>query len=224
MTPDAIVAAAAASGLDMIAICDHNSAENVAAAVAAAAGLPLAVIGGMEITTAEEVHVLGLFGARGGGLEAMQSIVHENLPGRNDEAIFGEQVICGEDGAAIGRSDRLLIGATTLSIERVVEEIHRLGGIAVASHIDREGFGIIGQLGFIPDGLELDALGLSPRAAGDGEWRDVSRRSGLALVASSDAHRLSEIGAASTSLEIESASFEELKAALESRDGRRVVA
>ena len=38
-----------------------------------------------------------------------------------------------------------------------------MGGIAIASHIDREAFGIVGQLGFIPEGLSLDALELSPR-------------------------------------------------------------
>lgn len=221
MTPVSIVATAVALGLDMIAICDHNSAENVRAVAAASRGCPLTVIGGMEITTREEVHVLGLFEPLGGGLDALQRTVHENLPGRNDEAIFGEQTVYGEDGAVVGRSERLLIGATTLSIERVVEEIHRLGGIAVASHIDREGFGIIGQLGFIPEGLPLDALGVSPRAGGDDRWRDVSRRSGMPLVASSDAHRLSEIGAASTSFEIASACLEELKEALRSRGGGR---
>ena len=60
MTPPAIVDAALAEGLAMIAVCDHNTARN-AAAVQAAAGARLAVIAGIEITTAEEVHVVGLF-------------------------------------------------------------------------------------------------------------------------------------------------------------------
>ena len=60
MTPRAIVEAALARGLDMIAICDHNSARNVAAVQEAGCGR-LAVLAGIEITSAEEVHVLGLF-------------------------------------------------------------------------------------------------------------------------------------------------------------------
>ncbi len=60
MTPPDIVATALERGLDMIAVCDHNSAGN-AAAVQQAAGERLGVVAGMEITTAEEVHVLGLF-------------------------------------------------------------------------------------------------------------------------------------------------------------------
>ena len=60
MTPPAVVLAALEAGLDMIAICDHNSAANVAA-VQEAAGDLLTVVPGIEITTAEEVHVVGLF-------------------------------------------------------------------------------------------------------------------------------------------------------------------
>ena len=60
MSPPAIVDAALAAGLDMIAVCDHNAAGN-ARAVTEAAGSRLAVIAGMEITTVEEVHVVGLF-------------------------------------------------------------------------------------------------------------------------------------------------------------------
>ena len=60
MTPPAIVKAALERQLAMIAICDHNSSGNAAAAQAAAAGR-LTVIAGMELTSAEEVHVLGWF-------------------------------------------------------------------------------------------------------------------------------------------------------------------
>ena len=60
MTPPAIVHEAVMKGLGMIAICDHNSAANTEAVQKAAGGL-LTVIAGMEITTAEEVHVIGLF-------------------------------------------------------------------------------------------------------------------------------------------------------------------
>jgi predicted metal-dependent phosphoesterase TrpH len=60
MSPPAIVDAALAAGLDMIAVCDHNAAGNTRA-VGEAAGARLAVISGIEITTVEEVHVIGLF-------------------------------------------------------------------------------------------------------------------------------------------------------------------
>ncbi len=223
MTPMAIVRAAKAKGLDLLAICDHNSAENALAAKKAGVKEGLRVLGGIEVTTQEEVHVLGLFDDHD-ALRYMQRTVHPNLPGENDEAIFGEQLICAEDDSIIGRSGRLLIGATTLTIEQVVEAIHDLAGVAIASHIDRESFGVVGRLGFVPEGLGLDALELSPRAEPGEPWDSISRDCGVPLVRFSDAHRLSDIGEESTSFEMESASVRELAEALHSRDGRRVVA
>ncbi|MCK5861156.1 MAG: PHP domain-containing protein, partial [Candidatus Hydrogenedentes bacterium] len=61
MTPRAIVLAALAADLDLIAICDHNSAENVLAVQQAARNFAddlFTVIAGMEITTVEEAHIL----------------------------------------------------------------------------------------------------------------------------------------------------------------------
>ena len=47
MTPRSIVQEALAADLDMIAVCDHNSAENAAATIRAAAGTGLTVLPGM---------------------------------------------------------------------------------------------------------------------------------------------------------------------------------
>ena len=61
MLPRAIVTAAVGGHLSVIGICDHNSTENVGAVRRAAEGEALTVIGGVEVTSREEVHVLGLF-------------------------------------------------------------------------------------------------------------------------------------------------------------------
>jgi 3',5'-nucleoside bisphosphate phosphatase len=60
MTSQAIIESAIGAGLDIIAICDHNSAENVRTVQEAAQGR-LCVLAGMELTTSEDVHVLGIF-------------------------------------------------------------------------------------------------------------------------------------------------------------------
>jgi PHP family Zn ribbon phosphoesterase len=216
MTPRAVVRAARLCGLDLVGICDHNSAENVPAVVAAAEEAGLRVLGGLEVTSQEEVHVLGLFDVDDGmkALGAMQEIVHENLPGLNNEEVFGEQLVYGADGSVVGRSDRLLIGATTLALGEVVEAIRGLGGLAVASHVDREGFSIIGQLGFVPEGLPLDAMELSPRAVNRVEPLFRRAEGDLPFVAGSDAHRLDEIGSASTAFRAREASVAGLRRAL----------
>ena len=162
MHPAALVDAAVRAGLDIVAVCDHNSAENAGAVQRAGISAGLAVIPGMEITSAEEVHILGLLPDLEAAM-ALQSKIYRSLPGRNDENTFGMQVIANEFAEVLGFNDHLLSGATTLSLEDVVDAIHDVDGLAVASHVDREGFGIIGQLGFIPPGLALDAIEVSQR-------------------------------------------------------------
>jgi predicted metal-dependent phosphoesterase TrpH len=188
MVPTAIVRQAKAVKLNMIAICDHNSAENVAAVAEAGRRESLAVIPGIEVTSREEVHILGLFDSERGASD-MQEVVYANLPGENDEEAFGPQTVVDACDRAIGANRRLLIGATTMTLEQVVDAIHGLRGLAVAAHVDRESFGLIGQLGFVPPGLKLDALEVSPRAA-------VGARHDLPLVTGSDAHGLERIGTA----------------------------
>jgi len=214
MVPTAIVKRASVLGLDMIAVCDHNSAENVAAVASAGRRESVSVIPGIEITTREEVHILGLFNT---DQEAMgiQAVVYERLAGENDEEAFGPQTIVDEWDRVTGVNTRLLIGATDLTLEEVVEAIHDFGGLAVASHVDRQGFGLIGQLGFVPEGLKLDALELSPGAS-------VRPQADFPFVTSSDAHYLKDIGKSRTSFFIEGGTAEEIGKALRREGGRRV--
>jgi anti-sigma regulatory factor (Ser/Thr protein kinase) len=115
----------------------------------------------------------------------------------------------------VGVNRRLLIGATGLALEEVVEAIHSFGGLAIAAHVDRPSFGLIGQLGLIPEGLELDALELSPLAPAK-KW------GGFPVVTSSDAHCLKDIGKSFTSFFAKGGSLEEIGKALRGEGGRRV--
>jgi hypothetical protein len=214
ISPRAIAQEAAKKGLDLIALCDHNSAENVWAGVKAGRRAGVLVIPGMEITSREEVHILGWFPTVAAALE-VQAKVYTALPGENDTERFGLQVIADEDDGVTDLCRKLLIGATTLSLEEIVQVIHRAGGLAVAAHIDREGFGIIGHLGFIPPDLKLDALevswnlGLANARGAFPEYIDL-----FPIVCCSDAHEIKDIGRGKTEFECEEASFEGLKAAL----------
>jgi PHP family Zn ribbon phosphoesterase len=215
MQATAIVKQAIKVGLDMIAICDHNSAENVAAVAKAGLREALPVIPGIEITSSEEVHVLGLFKTEQ-DLMGVQQVVYENLVGENREEVFGPQIIIDEWDNAVGINNKLLIGATNLTLEKIVEIIHQFSGLAIASHIDRQRFSLIGQLGFIPEGLQLDAIEISKPEAATKDY-------GYPLICSSDAHFLDDIGRNSTCFMAEEASFEELGRALRLELGRRII-
>jgi hypothetical protein len=222
MHPSAIVRAAADAGLDGIVVCDHNAADNVAAVGRAARAAGCAAVPGMEITTEEEVHLVALLpdAAAAGVLHAR---VAAALPGRNAPAAFGEQVIANEDGEVLGFNGSLLSGATSWTVGRAVDEIHRAGGLAIAAHVDRERFGMVGQLGFVPPDLALDAIEVSAATAYDtGRWRfAVPLR--VPAVTGSDAHTPAEIGRALTFLHLERADTAEVHRAIRAEGGRAVL-
>lgn len=81
MHPHALVDKACSAGLDIIAICDHNSSENVPYVINASQGKNLKIFPGMEITTSEEVHFLALFDSMS-DLAKLQEFVYHHLPGK----------------------------------------------------------------------------------------------------------------------------------------------
>lgn len=221
MKPLAVVERAVAVGLDMIAICDHNSAENLPAFIETGKKAGLAVLPGMEITSREEIHLLALLN-RTEDCFMLQDWVYRHLPGRNDEEAFGPQVLVNEESVAVGHVDKMLIGATLLSFEEILSFVEKLKGIAIASHIDRQAFSLIGQLGFIPEGVSLDGLEISSRISLEEARRKFHQYRHFAFIRSSDAHFLDEIGKASTPFLLEERTSRELRMALHSREGRGI--
>ena len=223
MTPAMIVNKAKSKGLDVIGICDHNSSENVIAVKKAGDKNNLKVLGGMEVTSKEEVHILALFDDDK-DLSKLQKIVYENLKGENNEELFGYQLIVSEQDKIIDLNKKLLIGATDLTVEQIVELIHSLNGLAIASHVDRERFSLIGQLGFVPEGLDLDGLELSPRYKSEKKKLEFSMSQDFPLVTFSDAHYINDIGKTSTTFLIDDVTVSEFKKALRNEDGRSILA
>jgi PHP family Zn ribbon phosphoesterase len=225
MVPPLLVDRAKKKGLNIIAICDHNATENVRAVKEASRGEGLLVLGGMEVTSCEEAHVLAVFEADE-SLKRMQDIVYENLPGKNDVRLFGEQLIVDANGKVVGFNDRLLIGATNLSVREIVEKTHDLGGMAIASHIDKQVFSVTSQLGFIPDNIPFDALEISPHGAIENKGGQTGSvgygKLRAPIVSFSDAHFLEDIGKRFTRFALEEASFKEIRRAIHDTRGRRI--
>ncbi|NQV02434.1 MAG: PHP domain-containing protein [Bacteroidia bacterium] len=218
MSPKNIVKEAKMRGLDIIGICDHNSAENFPAVEKSADLAGIKVIGGIEITTREEVHVLALFG-NDTDLFLMQEVVYEHLNGVNDEARYGLQVVVNEHDEVLGFNNKLLIGATEMSIEEVVDFIHKFNGIAIASHVDREAFSILTNLGFIPEDLKLDALEIIEPSGRD----NIYTGRNFVFITSSDAHWIHDIGKRYTRFLMKESTFEEIRKCLCKENGREVM-
>lgn len=217
MSPQNIIRQAKKNRLDIVGICDHNTCENVPYVKKTAEKEGLNFIGGIEVTSKEEVHILALFDSEE-ELFLMQKNIYDNLPGINDEQLYGYQVVVDENDEVINLNKKLLIGATELSVEKIVDIIHELNGLAIASHIDRESFSIIGQLGFIPVGLQLDALEVSTSDKAD-NFKHIH----TPLITSSDAHQLDAIGRSFTQFIMEEVNIKAMKKSFLGEDGSKVI-
>ena len=214
MRPRAIVAAALARGLGMIGVCDHNSAGNVRAVAAAAGGL-LSVIAGMEISTSEEAHVVGLFPDP----EAAEAAAREVAAGLPLGPLGTEQELVDGEGATLAIEPLMLSMASTFSLEATVDLVHRHGGLALAAHVDRRSFSVPSQLGFIPPGTAFQALEVSAHGARVGRAAAFAAL-GYALTTASDAHAPELVGDGFVVLEVAAPEFGELALALAGADGR----
>ncbi len=158
MTPNNIVNMALLKGLDVIAITDHNACGNAGACITCAAGSDLLVIPGMEVETAEEVHMVCLFSALSCAQE-MEKIVHAALPAiSNRVEIFGPQCYMDADDHIIAYEDNLLVTASRLSCDEVVEAVRRLGGVVFPAHVDKDAYSMLSNLGAIPQELGFSSV------------------------------------------------------------------
>jgi hypothetical protein len=154
----------------------------------------------------------------------LQQFVYEHLLAiAVDQRMIEEQVIVNAQDEVEGFNDHLLFGATSLPFQKLVDEVHRLNGLAIASHVDRESYSLIGQLGFIPEDLPLDALEISSfKTLNEARalFPDTNR---YPLVKSSDAHYLNDIGKQTIRFLVEQPTIEEIKLALTNSQGRKVL-
>lgn len=211
-TPRRIARKAKELGLAIVGLCDHNSVENLPAMLVSGDREGIGIVCGMEITTAEEVHVLGLFQTLR-QITPVARIIRESLPKCRRQVDLREQVIVDEDDYVSGFMEANLAAACALNCEEVVKLIHENNGYAIAAHVDRPAFGLLGQLGFMPEGLELDAVECS-RAMLHGRYLEKAGKAGLPVLFSSDAHSLEELGLAAMGFDVESSELPILMMAL----------
>lgn len=190
MTPVSIVGFAKLSGLDLIAVSDHNGIANVSVALKAGAEFGVTVVPAMELQTQEDVHLLCLFERLDELEEFYQTVRFQPIQNRPD--IFGNQWIYDEEDVVIGREERLLLTASDLSVGEAAKRVSRFGGVAVPAHIDREANGMVQILGDVTE--EFHTVELSTKSS-EAERQHWAKR--FRILVDSDAHTFGEIGLAS---------------------------
>jgi 3',5'-nucleoside bisphosphate phosphatase len=224
MSPVNIIRQAVKERLDIIAVTDHNTTRHCKLTQEIGKRFGITVIAGAEVNTKEEIHCLTFF-ENIDKAEIFQQVIDSNLkiiP--NNPEIFGHQLIVDEDENIIDEEERLLIAALNLSINEVAKYVDDLSGIFIPAHINRLHNSVFSQLGFLPAGLNINALEVS-RMAGYSEFTDAHNElSAYSLVCNSDAHCLDRIGQSVTSYYLELPVFEEIKMALQKTNGRKTMA
>lgn len=214
MTPNNIVNMAKLKSLNVIAITDHNSARNARAVMECGKKAGLLVLPGMEVETAEEVHVLTLF-AQPEQCERMEKLVLAAMPPlENKVEIFGEQLVCNQLDKIVDREKQMLVTASSLAIQQVADLTNQMGGVCIPAHVDRSSYSVISNLGFIPGELRFSAVEVSkklPLQEVVSLYPDLEK---YRILISSDAHYLWDISEAEAYLEMEELSAEAMIEAL----------
>ena len=102
-----------------------------------------------------------------------------------------------------------------LGFDEAVSLVRAYGGLPVPAHVDRDTFGLIAQLGFVPEGLAFDLVeslsGVLPKGFGK-----------AVPMCSSDAHQPDQIGRRYTVFRVKVASVAEMILAARQIEGRSV--
>ena len=195
MTPNNIAGMAVLNGLQIIALTDHNTTDNCPAFFKACKKNGVIPVAGIEMTTAEDVHVVALFPDLDSAMEFGEEYKTHRTMIKNKVEIFGDQLILDENDEIIGNDDYLLIPATDLSIEDAAAMARSYGAVVFPAHIDRQENGIIEVLGAIPEEPGFTCVEFYDKSKREEYIKKYSLEN-MGVLTDSDAHYLWKINEA----------------------------
>ena len=196
MTPANIAGMCVVAGVAVAALTDHNSTANCPAFFTACEAHGIVPVAGVEVTTAEDIHLVGLFPTLDSAMLFHEQLYAHRMHIENRPQIFGHQVLMDAFDRAIGEEGELLIPATDLSLEAAVDLIESFAGAAYPAHIDREANGILSVLGAMPKTPRFSLV--EAFDAAQLAQKGIRQR----IITASDAHHLWNIGDAACTLSL----------------------
>ena len=203
MTPNNIAGMAALKGLNIVALTDHNSCKNCPAFFEACRKQGLIPVAGMELSTAEDVHLVCLFERLEDAMRFDGEIQKHLMNVKNRPEIFGDQLVLNGDDEQIGIEEKLLISATDLWMSEAVALAKSYGAHVHPAHIDRESNGIIAILGDVPEDYAFDCLEFNDSGNIERITKEYPATAEKKRVVSSDAHYLWDISEADNFVELD---------------------
>lgn len=203
MTPGNIAGVCALAGLQIAALTDHNSTKNCPAFYLAAKRQGIIPIAGMELTTAEDIHVVCLFERLEDAMAFGEDVDGRRIRIPNRVDIFGDQLILDEEDQLVGLEEDMLPNATMLSLEEVPALVETYRGVCFPAHIDREANGVIAILGTVPESPDFGCVELRDYENKDDYVRNYPILQNKLILCGSDAHYLWDIRDANTYFDLE---------------------
>ena len=203
MTPNNIAGMATLCELNIVALTDHNTCRNCPAFFKAAKKQGIIPVAGMELTTAEDIHVVCLFEQLEDALSFNDEVDGQRILIRNRSDIFGDQLITDENDEIVGREENLLTNATQIPIDALPALVRKYRGVCYPAHIDREANGIVSILGTFPEALDVRWAELHDIDSESAFRENFAALRNKRFLAGSDAHYLWDISEAENFLSLE---------------------
>ena len=150
-TPNNIAGMATLNNLQVVALTDHNTCRNCPGFFEAAKKQGIIPIAGMELTTAEDIHIIFLFEKLEDAMAFSEEVNSRRILFENRVDVYGEQYIMDGNDEVVGTDPYLLSNATTISVDECPALAEKFSGICYPAHVDRQANGIIATLGTFPD-------------------------------------------------------------------------
>lgn len=196
MTPNNIAGMAAIKGLNILALTDHNSTKNCPAFFEACKRQGIIPIAGMELSTAEDIHLVCLFSELDDAMRFGEEIKRHLMPLKNRPEIFGDQLVLDGEDEIVGEEELLLISATDLPVAEAIALAKQFGAHVHPAHIDRQSNGMVAILGDVPAEYGFRVFELRERENINELSATVEELCEDAVVVCSDAHHLWDISEA----------------------------
>ena len=193
MTPATIAGIGKLNALEVMALTDHNTCRNCPAFFEACEFYGIRPLAGMELTTAEDIHIVCLFDELEKALRFNSFVDTKRFLLQNRPDIFGRQLIMNCEDEITGEEENLLPPATMITVDEVYDLTLSFGGIAYPAHIDREANGLIATLGTFPSYLPFEFVELHDKSKKEEYLEKYPALRNKKFIFSSDAHRINEI-------------------------------
>lgn len=222
MSPRALMQRAKELRIEWIAVTDHNSLANCPAYAKVAEEYGIAFTYGVEIQTAEEIHLLAYFDEPDKAMEFDAMLYDALLPLPNDADFFGDQVVIDAEENIVRIEERALSNSVLWNLEEALLNAEMFNGFCVPAHVDADVNSIISQLGFLPSQPYFPILGITSKLILADYLSEHPDFEGHAFLRASDSHYLNDMGCGSSLITVEQPTVVELRLAAGSTAGRKI--